>query len=236
MYKALIVALAVSVAGVAGAQSLSEDFTNVPGLFSAGWLNVNNSVLASSQAWFQGVSATGGWFDGTGGVGDTSYALANYGSTGATGSTGGTLSVWMLTPVMTFVNGSTIQFQTKSAGGFADRMQVRIGSDGSDSNVGSLPEDVGTYGNLLLDINSAEAAAGYPTAWTQESITVSGLSGPTSTRLAIRYYVHDGGSAGNNSNGIGVDVLRVGAPVPEPATLTALGLGAIALIRRRRKS
>ena len=234
MQKALIVALIVSIAGVAGAQSLSEDFTNVPGLFSAGWLNVNNSVLASGQAWLQGDATN--WFAGTAGAGDASYALADYGSTGATGATGGTLSVWMLTPVMTFVNGSTIQFQTKSAGGFADRMQVLLGSNGSDSNVGILPEDVGTYGKLLLDINPAESATAYPTAWTQESLTVSGLSGPTSTRLAFRYYVHDGGGAGNNSNGIGVDILRVGAPVPEPATLTALALGAIALIRRRRKN
>jgi hypothetical protein len=234
MKRGIIVLALASVALSVNAQSLSEDFINVPGLFTSGWLNVNNSVLPTTNAWLQG-SPTG-WFDGPGGVGDASYALADYGSSGATTPTGGTLSVWMLTPILTFNNGSTISFQSKSAGnGYADRLQVRLGSNGSDANVGSLPEDVGTYNNVLLDVNSAETAAGYPTTWTTYNITVSGLTGATSTRLAFRYYVHDGGPGGNNSNGIGVDTLRV-APVPEPATISALALGAIALIKRRRRN
>lgn len=234
MRKLVLITALACIAGATFAQSLSEDFANVPGLFSSGgWLNINHSTSAGTNAWIQGVAAPN-WFDGPAGVGDTTYAMANYTSTTGTGATGNTLSTWMLTPVMTFVNGSTISFQTKSAGGFADRLQVRIGTNGSDSNIGTLPEDVGTYTNLLLDINPTETPTGYTTTWTTQNITLSGLSGPTTTRLAFRYFVHDGGPNGNNSNGIGVDTLRVGAPVPEPASMAVLGLGALAMIRRRR--
>ena len=44
---------------------------------------------------------------------------------------------------------------------------------------------------------------------------------------------------GNGTNGVGIDnvsLLPGGAPVPEPATLAALGLGAAALLRRRKAS
>lgn len=235
MTRALLVFGVACFAVVGYSQTLSEDFGNVPGLFSGGgWLNVNNSTSASANAWLQGAAAPN-WFDGPAGVGDTTYALANYGSTSSGAATGATLSVWMLTPVLTFVNGSTISFQSKSAGGFADRMQVRLGSNGSDTNVGTLPEDVGTYTNLLLDVNPTEVVTGgYPTTWTSYNLTVSGLSGSVTSRLAFRYYVHDGGPSGNNSNGIGVDTLRVGAPVPEPASVTAIAMGGLALLRRRR--
>lgn len=43
---------------------------------------------------------------------------------------------------------------------------------------------------------------------------------------------------GNGTNGVGIDnvsVLPLGSPVPEPATLATLALGAAALLRRRRK-
>lgn len=45
------------------------------------------------------------------------------------------------------------------------------------------------------------------------------------------------GGTGDYSNGIGgVGTVTAGSPVPEPASLAVLGLGALALIRRRRTS
>ncbi|MBK7149288.1 MAG: choice-of-anchor J domain-containing protein [Bacteroidetes bacterium] len=58
---------------------------------------------------------------------------------------------------------------------------------------------------MLLDINPTLTTAGYPTAWTQYNVTISGLSGPTSGRLAFRYFVTGAGPSGSNSDYIGID-------------------------------
>jgi hypothetical protein len=192
-------------AGLAQAQAFTQNFDNVPGLTAQGWFFQNNSDLppAGNNGWAQGVGAPN-WFDSHSGA-VTSYALANYAATGGTGSTGSTISAWMLTPAVTLHNGDILNFYTKTAGGFADRLQVRLSTNGASTNVGSGSAGTGDFGVVMLDINPTLVVSGYPTAWTQYSVTVSGISGTPTGRFGLRYFVTDGGPAGNNSNGIGVD-------------------------------
>ena len=87
----------------------------------------------------------------------------------------------------------------------------------------------------MLTINPNLTTSGYPNVWTQFNATVSGLGAPTNGRFAFRYFVTNAGPNANNSDYIGIDDFSyVSNPVPEPATMAVLGLGAMALIRRRR--
>ncbi len=73
------------------------------------------------------------------------------------------------------------------------------------TNVGTTATDVGDFTTLLLDIDPNYVATSYPDVWTQYTLTIAGLSGPTSGRLAFRYFVEDGGLNGNNSDYMGID-------------------------------
>ena len=56
-----------------------------------------------------------------------------------------------------------------------------------------------------MTINPSLVTGVYPTAWTQYTITISGLAAPTSGRIAFRYFVTNGGPSGANSDYIGID-------------------------------
>lgn len=53
----------------------------------------------------------------------------------------------------------------------------------------------------------------YPTSWTKFTATVSGLAGPTSGRVAFRYFVTNGGPSGANSDYIGIDEFSIRRPL-----------------------
>jgi hypothetical protein len=86
-------------------------------------------------------------------------------------------------------------------------LQVRLSTSGDSTNVGEAATDVGDFTTLLLDINPTYQVFGYPATWTQFTVTISGLSGPTSGRFAFRYFVENGGPDGDNSYIIGIDTL-----------------------------
>ena len=196
----------------APAQQLVEGFENVPALFSAGWVQVNNSnpvpdEVTGLKGFAQGFAP---YFAAQGGN-PGEYAQVSWRSTAALGS--GTISNWMITPVLNLFNGMQVTFHTRTfTSPHADRMEVRMSTAGASTNVGSLPTDVGDFTTLLLDINPALSTGGYPTDWTQQTVTVSGLGGPTAGRLAFRYFV-TGAGAGNgpgaNGNYVGIDTLTV---------------------------
>ncbi len=106
---------------------------------------------------------------------------------------------------------------------FPDRLQVRMSTNGASANVGTTATDVGDFTVLLLDINPTYTSTGYPSAWTQFAVTVTGVPSPTIGRLAFRYFIENGGPKGVNSHYIGIDTFQFDAscgPTPTP-TATA---------------
>src|SRR5258706_10866434 len=142
---------------------INEDFVAVP---PPGWVVTNNSAPLGATSWYQGDTGT---FEAQGGPAD-SYAAANFDNTGNTG----TISDWLLTPQVTFVNGTILTFYTRKAepDDYPDRMQVRLSTNGASTEVGALATDVGDFTTLLLEINPTLVPGVYPVAWTQYTITL----------------------------------------------------------------
>jgi hypothetical protein len=137
---------------------------------------------------------------------------------------------WLISPVLTFNNGDTISFfsRTVPTPAFPDRLRLRLSTSGASTAEAD-------FATVLLSINEGLTTAGYPTTWTQFNATITGLGGPTSGRFAFAYQVPQGGPSGANSDFIGIDSVQYSV-VPEPATIAVLGLGAAALLRRRRRN
>ncbi|MBC7523734.1 MAG: T9SS type A sorting domain-containing protein [Flavobacterium sp.] len=156
--------------------------------------------------------------------GANSFSLVNYTSTTSTASSGATISNWLISPVVSLQNGDIITFYTRigkySATGtasYADRLELRLSTSGAFSAAPSTGSaDVGDFTNLLVSVNPNLVLSGpgsYPGNWTQFSYTVSGLTGIVDCELGFRYFVTDGGSAGSNSDIIGIDTLSIDRPL-----------------------
>jgi hypothetical protein len=236
MKKVLVLSLVAAFAGSAFAQSFTEGFDTGPtGWIGGGVTNFGNSgatnMAFSSGTWVAlnasaPVGSTG-WFNNNGvfpthsGAGQ---ANANFNST--TGANA--INSFLMSPVRTFNNGDVISFWTRTVTtpAFPDRLRLVFSSSGASTSAAS-------FSTTLLSVNEGLTTAGYPNTWTQFTYVMTGLSGPTSGRFAFNYNVPNGGPSGTNSDFIGIDSVSYTA-VPEPATMAALGLGALAVIRRRR--
>ena len=195
--RVLPLALFFFLIGRVNSQSFTEGFENVATLTD--WYIQNNSVSPDND-WGGGNSTV---FPAQAGT-PNSYLSANYQSTS---SPVGTISNWLFTPTRTYNNGDVITFYSRTVTNplFPDRMEVRFSSDGNNLDCGTTPTDVGTFTTLLLTINPMLTTTGYPQVWTQYTITISGLPAPTNGRVALRYFVINGGPAGTNSEAIGID-------------------------------
>lgn len=214
----------INTSPVSAAIIYSTGFASVAGLTGEGWTFQNNSSPVGSTNWFQGNTA----FSAQSGP-STSYLAANFNNT--TGSN--TISNWAVTPTLTYANGYTFNFFSRTrfadAMTFPDRLQVRLSTNGSSANVGATSDAVGDFTTLLLDINPTLTQTGYPATWTQFSATLSGLAAPVSGRIAFRYFVPNGGPTGANSEFIGIDTLNISdgvLPPPPPPPSTAVGIPA----------
>jgi hypothetical protein len=189
-----------------------------------GWFLQNNSQPIGLTGWFQGNTTV---FSAQAGAA-TSYIGANFNN----GAGLATISNWLLTPVLSLSNGDTFSFWTRTVDipAFPDRLQLRLSTAGASTNVGTLATDVGDFTTLLLDINPTLTVAGYPSTWTQYTVTLSGLPPSTTGRFAFRYFVTNGGPSGANSDYIGIDTVEyvsaaptatpTNTPVPPTATPT----------------
>ena len=170
---------------------------------SPGWLTQNDSDTAGSAGWFKGDNSIFAPGPGTAG----SYIAADYSSSG-----GNTISNWLLTPPVTLQNGARLTFYTRTVDSpqHPDRLQVRLSLNGDSTNVGAMPADAGDFSTVLLDINPTYTLTDYPTFWTQYSVTLSGITSPTTGRFAFRYFVENGGAAASATNAdyIGIDAVQ----------------------------
>jgi hypothetical protein len=206
MKKITILLLGLIISSASYAQLLSESFDDITTLPGDGWNQINVSTLAGATDWFQG---NDGVFPSNSGA-VTAYIGANFNNTGDGAGTE-TISNWLITPVLNVENGDVVTFYTRTttASPFPDRLQVRISDTGATSTDPTTDTDVGSYTNLLLDINPTQITGTYPDFWTQQVINISGLSGVTDVRIAFRYFVTDGGPSGSNSDYIGIDDIVV---------------------------
>lgn len=192
------------------------------------WLAANRSATAAGapsigpSAWFDGNSTV---FSAHAGI---KYIAANYQNT----LNADNIDNWLFSPVETFHNGDTISFFTRTTNGtFPDRLILKLSGNGSSIASADFSTTLVTVNPGLL------TGTAYPNVWTQFSTTLSGLGSGVSGRFAFNYNVTNGGPSGANSDYIGIDdVAYTAAPVPEPASMAILGMGALALLRKRRKT
>jgi hypothetical protein len=164
---------------------LSEGFDNISTLAGSGWTMVNNSSPAGSTGWFQGNS---GVFNSQAGA-PAAYIAANFDNA----AFGGNISNWLITPVLSLQYDLQFVFYTRTEVNppAADSLELRLSTNGSSGNVGATSSSVGDFTSLLLTINPTLSLSGYPMAWTQETVSFSGLGIPTTGRFAFRYDVPD---------------------------------------------
>ena len=180
------------------AQLISEGFDDITTLTDYDVVNVSDSPNTDI---FQGNTDVFVSFDGA----DDSYLGMNFNATA-----GSLIDLYLILPALDLENGDVITFYTRTGddSSFPDRLEVRLDPDGS----GTAPTagDVGSYTELLGSINPDLNVGGYPESWEPvQEFTVSGLTGETNTRIALRYFVTDAGPTGANSNYIGIDRLEV---------------------------
>ncbi len=199
----------------------------------SGWQGALRSAPIGSTGIFQGNDTV---FPSQAGP-PTSYAGMNFNNTAGTG----TINTFMMTPELLLNNGDVVSFYTRTVTGnpFPDRLELRMSTAGTSTNVGNSAVSVGDFTTLLVSVNPNLTNA-YPDVWTSFTATLANLPGPTCGRFALRYTVPDAGPTGANSNYIGVDTFETSATlqpncVPEPASLATLGLGLLLLLRRRSK-
>ncbi|MDN3678036.1 choice-of-anchor J domain-containing protein [Flavobacterium paronense] len=193
---------------VSNAQNLiTQNFDDITTLEPSGWIFSNLANNVGATTWFQGTETV---FVANSGA-TTSYIGANFNS--ITGS--GRISTWLFTPILTGLqNGDIISFYTRTTinpATFPDRLELRISTDATEV-MPNAPNNVGSFTTLALSVNSALNTTDYPAEWTQYSYTITGLTGPTDSRIALRYHVQQGGPSGVNSNYIGIDDFSVDRP------------------------
>ena len=193
------------------AQCVTEGFDAAVPL---GWTVKNNSAPLGTTGWFTGNTA---YFTSQAGSA-SAYAAANLDATGYVG----TISDWLISPVLTLTNNSRVTIWTRKAtvDYFPDRLQFRMSQAGDSLDIGNTAESVGSFATLLYDVNPGLVASSYPTAWFPLTLTVTGLPETVAGRFALRYYVTNGGPGGANSDYIGVDSFAYCQPGGAIATPT----------------
>jgi hypothetical protein len=235
----VIACIRLALPAMAQPTNYTQGFDDVPGIFSTGgWVfeNLSNPPPGSTSPtgfWSQGIFAQFG--DNAQAGAANSFITATFESGLTTGSS---VSDWLLTPELTFENGSVISFYTEQSHlitTFPNRLQVRLSLNGGSTDVGTQPTGVGSiqpsfgdFTTLLADINptyqNPPTAGAYPTTWTQESFTISGLSAPTTGRIGFLYLLTNNAVQGSE---IGIDTFVL---VPEPPQFALLAVSGLALV------
>jgi hypothetical protein len=197
----------------AGAIACTEGFDDVAALAGRGWILDNVSDPLGTTGWFQGDPSR---FPAQAGVAD-SYVSADFRN--ASGAFP-VISNWLITPTLTFAAGNTLSFWTRELddiGEAANRVEVLLCVDGEGPDcalVGPASGDVNGYVTDLLDVNPDEQAHGYPSVWTQYTVTPAmGLRESGTGRVAFHYYTFAQGD-GTWGTTIGIDSLAITSSAP----------------------
>jgi hypothetical protein len=182
---------------------IDEEFVDITTLPGDGWAVINNSEPIGLTSWFQGSTAT---FPAHNGL-PSEYIGGNYNACSTVAPE--VISEWLISPEIDLSAIGAFSFWTRTVAGssWPDRLQVRVSTNGSSTDVGTSSSDVGDFTTMLDDINAGLTLGGYPEDWAEFSY--AGAQGGGAGRLALRYFVSSAGPAGVNSNYIGVDSFNV---------------------------
>jgi hypothetical protein len=196
-----------------------ENFDLSPDFQANGWVSFNVSNPAGTVDWGQGTGSDIGHtaYNGV----STAYVASSYLAT----TTAGTISDWLISPVINFQNGDTVSFYTLSYNShyFPDRLECRLSTSGTSTDIGNDENSVGDFTTNLVTVNPLLDTMSYPSyvnqnsTWTLFTGVITGLSGQVQGRIAFRYFVPDAGPGGNHSSTIGIDGIRI-------SSSSALGL------------
>jgi hypothetical protein len=214
MKKTLLTFAIAALAGTASAAPLlSEGFENVGNLAGKGWVRNNQSTpLGQVQNWAQGDGTVN--FAAASGTAN-SYISAIF----SNAAPGGTVSNWLLTPVISLANNNALNFDLRLLGdGFLDTVEVYLSTSGSSSSLANF--------TLLQSYSSSS-----DTGWVNNTILTSASGAGATGRLAFRYFVDN---TDVNGNYVGID--NVNVSVPEPTSLALFGIAALGLFASRRKA
>jgi Secretion system C-terminal sorting domain len=154
----------------------------------------------SNNGWFQGNSTVFPAYNGP----STGYVAANYNTV----SGANTIDLWLISPVIDAGAGDSIIFYERgpTSSTFPDSIRVHWAANGdTNASTGSWVE----LGKFKATITGS---------WAQRLFIIPTAS--ATGRLAINYRVVDGGPAGQNSDFIGIDYLRVIGPSTVGITTT----------------
>jgi len=188
-----------------------QGFDDVASLTGAGWVLGNQSEPLGSLSWRQADGFMNAHPAYSGPI--SSYAQSDFQATNSAGS--GIISDWIISREVLLNNGDMIRLFALSfnSSNFPDRIEVRISPNGG-SDIGTSSADVGDFSTLVFSVNENLDTVSFPSIvagdnWTSFESAVAGLSGATSCRIGLRYFVTDGGSTGVNSSTVGIDDLEV---------------------------
>ena len=161
----------------------TTDVNGGDGEIANGWMALLRSSVLGTTGTFVGNPDVFPAFSGE-------YLGMNFNNSGSLGPND-IISTWVVSPVITFNNGDQLVFWTRKNDDdtFQDRAEVRLSLAGDSLDVGTDPTDVGDFTELLLEINPNQDVDGYPQEWTEFTLEVSGLAGPTDGRFAFHYFV-----------------------------------------------
>jgi len=216
MLKHALMATAITFAAVSAQADtvlISEGFDNIGTLAGSGWVQTNLSSPVGN-AWFQG---NNGIFASQSGA-PNSYIGADFLS-GAEGP-GNTLANWLISPTFSTAAAGTVSFWAKSSveSPFVDHIAFGLSTGSSSTGAFTLGSAITLGGG-----------------WTEYTVNFAAQGAGSVGRFAIEYV-----GLVDNSAYIGIDTFSVTAiatpAIPEPSTyaLMALGIAAVAVVRRRR--
>lgn len=204
--------------------SFVQDFDSVEGVLNQGWVSKNNSRPLGTTTWNsgeyhwlndpkKGISPVGSYpgYNTSHSGRDYFVCLNTCQADPAVATDFSEASCWLFSPAVPMKDGDVISFWTRTLDNptsFIDRLELRINTSNSSTEVGNDSSTVGDFTLKALTVNESFSPVGYPAEWTNYTYTITGRPVPKMGRFAFRYYVPNAGPAGVNGTGTGLDAVE----------------------------